>query len=90
MPVDTNLRLAENEQIIDFYEALRRHALSAFDKDSVSLEMLRNKGFLSWAQQQASSLCQCVSPTTQPIAGNSCIDDELKALLTDLALRSVT
>lgn len=41
MPVDTNLRLAGNEQIIDFYEALRRHALSAFDKDSVSLEMLR-------------------------------------------------
>jgi len=90
MPVDTNLRLAGNEQIIDFYEALRRHALSAFDKDSVSLEMLRNKGFLSWAQQQASSLCQYITTTTSSPASNPRIDDELKALLTDLALRSVT
>ena len=89
MPVNTNLRLAEHERIIDFYEALRRHALSAFDKDSMSLELLRNKGFLSWAQQQASSLCQCITTTTPSPAGSPRIDDELKILLTDLALRSV-
>ena len=86
-----NLSVSEDEQIIHFYEALRRQALSALGYSRMGFEpdILRNKGFLSWAHH-AKSCCEHLTPSAKSVESSSRIDEDLKAVLTDLALRLVT
>ena len=87
-----NLSVSEDEQILYSYEVLRRQALSAVGYSRVGFEadILRNKGFWSWAHQ-AKSCCERVIPSAKSLASPRRIDDEdLKVVLTDLALRLVT
>ncbi len=86
-----NLEFSEDEQIIPVYETLRRHALSTLERGSVGFgaALLQRQGFLSWAQH-AKSFCEGTAPHTEPIEGCCRIDEDLTAVLTDLALRTLT
>lgn len=89
--MDRTLEISEDEQILPVYETLRHHALSTFERGSVGFgaAVLHNKGFLSWAQH-AKSFCEGITPRATPSEGCCRIDDELTAVLTDLALRTLT